>query len=64
MNLSCDSSPTHNFSTDCLSLLINQVQGSDGGLYEIVAETRAGIGRSHVFVIVINGEHWWYTYIV
>ena len=60
MNLSCNSSSAHKFSADCLSLRINEVQASDGGLYEIVAETRAGIGRSHVFVIVIGGEDWWY----
>ena len=60
MNLSCNSSSAHKFSADCLSLRINEVQASDGGLYEIVAETRAGIGRSHVFVIVIGGEDWWH----
>ena len=60
MNLSCSSTTAYNFSADCLSVRINQVQGSHGGLYVIVAETRAGIGTSHVFVIVRNGERWWH----
>lgn len=58
MNLTCDnSSIEYSFSEDCLTISINQVEASNGGQYEFVAETRAGIGRSLVFLIVRGGEY-------
>ena len=60
MNITCDnSSNEYSFSDDCLTIRINQVEHRHGGQYEVVAETRAGIGRSNVFLTVRGGEYSW-----
>ena len=41
-NCSCKSTPKYTFSNDCLSLTVNNTEGSDAGLYQISLTTDAG----------------------
>ena len=57
VNLFCTSSSRkYTFSNDCLSLTVNNTEGSDAGLYQISITTQAGIGMSAVGISVSGGE--------
>ncbi len=56
VNLPCKSSPKYIFSSDCLSLTVNNTVRSDAGLYQIVVTTEAGTAMSSVVLSVRGGE--------
>ena len=56
INLPCTSSPKYTFSSDCLSLTVNNTVGSDAGLYQIVVTTEAGTAMSSVVLSIRGGE--------
>ena len=48
-------STKYNFSSNCLTLTIDNVNASDGGLYEIFVSTRAGEDSSRIAVTIGEG---------
>ena len=48
VNLSCTSTSKYSFSDNCLSLTVNNAEGSDAGQYQIVITTEAGTGMGAV----------------
>ena len=56
VNLTCKRSPKYIFSSDCLSLTVNNTVRSDAGLYQIVVTTEAGTAMSSVVLSVRGGE--------
>ena len=56
VNLPCISSPRYTFSSDCLSLTVNNTVGSDAGLYQILVTTEAGTAMSSIALSVRGGE--------
>ena len=55
VNLSCTSTSKYSFSDNCLNLTVNNAEGSDAGLYEIVITTEAGVGMGAVGISVRGG---------
>ena len=54
--LSCtNQSNKYNFSSNCLALMIGNVNVFDGGLYEVFVSTRAGEDSSRMAVTVTGG---------
>ena len=48
-------STKYNFSSNCLTLTIVNVNASDGGLYEVFVSTRAGEDSSRIAVTIRGG---------
>ena len=55
VNLSCTSTSKYSFSDNCLSLTVNNAEGSDAGQYQIVITTEAGIEMGAVGISVSGG---------
>ena len=54
--LPCTNNSTKsNFSSNCLTLAIGNVNASDGGLYEVFVSTRAGEDSSRIAVTISEG---------
>ena len=48
-------STKYNFSSNCLTLTIDNMNASDGGLYEVFVSTRAGEDSSRIAVTIRGG---------